>query len=56
MILVDLSSYGCWLRFNGGGSDLQLRRNECVLHGQGEIALGSSFADSTTATVHFSVS
>ena len=56
MILVDLSSYGCWLRFAGDGSDLLLRREECVLHGQGEISLGSSFADLSAPTLRFSVS
>ena len=53
--LVDLSSYGSWVRFSGGGSDLLLRREECVLHGHGEIALGSSFADNTAPIVSFSV-
>ena len=56
VILVDLSSYGCWLRFSGDGSDLLLRREECVLHGQGEISLGSSFADLSAPIVRFSVS
>jgi len=56
MILVDLSSYGCWVRFSGDGSDLLLRREECVLHGEGEIALGSSFADLTSPIVRFTVS
>ena len=56
VMLVDVSSYGCWVRFSGGGSDLLLRREECVLHGRGEIALGSSFADPSTPTVSFSVS
>jgi class 3 adenylate cyclase len=56
MMLVDLSSYGCWLRFSGDGSDLLLRREECVLHGQGEISLGSSFADVSAPTLRFSVS
>ncbi len=56
MMLVDLSSYGCWVRFSGGGSDLLLRREECVLHGEGQIALGSSFADLSTPIVSFSVS
>ncbi|NDP40355.1 MAG: FHA domain-containing protein [Rhodoferax sp.] len=56
VMLVDLSSYGCWVRFSGGGSDLLLRREECVLHGRGEIALGTSFADLSAPTVHFSVS
>ncbi len=56
VMLVDLSSYGCWVRFSGGGSDLLLRRDECVLHGRGEIALGSSFADLSAPTVSFVVS
>lgn len=56
VMLVDVSSYGCWVRFSGGGSDLLLRREECVLHGHGEIALGSSFADISAPTVRFSVS
>lgn len=56
VMLVDVSSYGCWVRFSGGGSDLILRREECVLHGRGEIALGSSFADISAPTVSFSVS
>ena len=56
VILVDLSSYGCWVRFSGAGSDLLLRRDECVLHGRGEIALGSSFADMSAPVVVFSVS
>jgi adenylate cyclase len=55
-MFVDLSSYGCWVRFAGGGSDVLLRRKECVLHGRGEIALGSSFSDVSAATVMFSVS
>ena len=55
VMLVDVSSYGCWVRFSGGGSDLLLRREECVLHGRGEIALGSSFADLSAPTVAFSV-
>jgi adenylate cyclase len=56
VMLVDLSSYGCWVRFSGGGSDLLLRRKECVLHGRGEITLGSSFSDLSAATVKFAVS
>ena len=56
VILVDLSSYGCWVRFSGGGADLLLRLDECVLHGRGEIALGSSFSDVSAPVVSFSVS
>lgn len=56
ILLVDVSTYGTWVRFSGGGSDLLLRREECVLHGDGEIALGASFADVSVPTVMFSVS
>jgi hypothetical protein len=56
VMLVDVSSYGCWVRFSGGGSDLLLRREECVLHGHGEIALGTPFSDLSATTVRFSVS
>lgn len=56
ILLVDVSTYGTWVRFVGGGSDLLLRREECVLHGTGEIALGASFADQTVPTVKFSIS
>jgi adenylate cyclase len=55
ILLVDVSTYGSWLRFAGGGADLLLRREECVLHGKGEIALGASFADLSVPTVQFSV-
>ena len=54
--LVDVSTYGSCVRFYGGGSDLLLRRDECVLHGRGEIALGATFADVNVPVVAFSVS
>ncbi len=56
IVLMDVSSYGCWLRFAGEGADLLLRRDECVLHGSGEIALGASFADISVPTLSFKVS
>jgi hypothetical protein len=56
VVMVDLSSYGSWVRFSGAsGSDVLLRRDECVLHGEGDLALGASFADPTVPTVHFKV-
>ncbi|APW42874.1 adenylate/guanylate cyclase domain-containing protein [Rhodoferax saidenbachensis] len=56
VVLVDVSTYGSWVRFAGAnGSDVLLRREECVLHGQGELALGASFADATVPTVSFKV-
>lgn len=57
VVLVDVSSYGSWIRFSGsGGADVLLRREECVLHGEGELALGASFADPNVPTVHFKIS
>lgn len=55
VVLTDVSSYGCWVRFFGGGADLLLRREDCVLHGRGEIALGMPFSDLSAPVVTFSV-
>ncbi len=55
IMLVDVSSYGCWIRFAGGGSDVLLRREECVLHGHGEVALGTPFGDITAPVITFLV-
>jgi adenylate cyclase len=56
VVIVDVSSYGSWVRFSSSkGADVLLRREECVLHGKGELALGASFADATVPTVYFSV-
>lgn len=56
VMLVDVSSYGSWVRFSeSGGADILLRREECVLHGKGELALGASFADISVPTVAFTV-
>lgn len=54
-MMVDESSYGSWIRFGGSGSDLMLRRDECVLHGHGQIALGTSFGDPSAPIVSFMV-
>jgi class 3 adenylate cyclase len=54
IMLVDVSSYGCRVRFEGGG-EMQLRREECVLHGRGEIALGAAFSDAAAPVVRFFV-
>jgi class 3 adenylate cyclase len=56
VVFVDASSYGSWIRFLGTtGSDVLLRREECVLHGKGELALGASFSDASVPTVSFSI-
>ncbi len=56
VVFVDASSYGSWVRFSGTkGSDVLLRRAECVLHGKGELALGASFSDASVPTVAFAI-
>lgn len=56
VVFVDASSYGSWVRFLGTtGSDVLLRREECVLHGKGELALGASFSDASVPTVSFTI-
>lgn len=55
-VLSDLSSYGTWVKFTGSDTELALRRGECVLHGNGDIALGAPFSDFTVPTVSFNLS
>ncbi len=55
-VLTDLSSYGTWVRFQGGSAELALRRSACVLLEKGEIALGAPFTDFTAPTVSFTLS
>lgn len=55
-VLVDLSSFGTWVRFTGSDSDVALRRDECQLHGSGEIALGVPLGDVSAPTVSFTIS
>lgn len=52
-VLADMSSYGTWVRFAGSDTELALRRDECVLHGAGDIALGAPFSDFTVPTISF---
>jgi hypothetical protein len=52
-VLVDLSSNGCCVRFQGAPTQLSLRRNECALHDNGEVALGPDFGDWSMPTVRF---
>ncbi|MBC5764370.1 adenylate/guanylate cyclase domain-containing protein [Ramlibacter albus] len=53
--LTDLSSYGTWVRLGAGGTEVALRRNDCVLSGTGDIALGAGFDDFTAPTLSFEV-
>ncbi len=54
--LEDVSSYGSWVRFSSGDAIVALRRQECVLLGGGEIALGAPFEDFSVPTVSFKLS
>lgn len=56
IVLIDMSSYGTWIRFVGARSELLLRREECVLHGKGLVALGAAFTDASAPTVSFEIS
>ena len=49
----DVSSYGTWVRFSDTKAVIALRRQECVLMADGEIALGAPFEDFTVPTVRF---
>ena len=51
--LEDVSSFGTWVRFTGGDAVLALRRQECVLLGDGEMALGAPFEDFSVPTISF---
>ncbi len=51
--LEDVSSYGSWVRFANNPAVISLRRQECVLLMEGEIALGAPFEDFTVPTVSY---
>lgn len=55
LLLTDISSYGTWVRFAGANAELALRRQDCILMGSGEIALGAPFEDFTVPVVSFEV-
>jgi adenylate cyclase len=52
-VLTDLSSYGTWVRFASSQTVQALRRDECALTDDGEIAMGASFDDFSVPTVNF---
>ena len=54
-VLTDMSSFGTWVRFDGSDVPVQLRRDACILHGNGEMALGVAFADASAPVVKFQV-
>jgi adenylate cyclase len=54
-VLADLSSFGTCVRFAGAPTELRLRRDQCVLHDSGEIALGADFGDWSVPTIQFAL-
>jgi len=52
-VLEDTSSYGTWVRFAGSDAVIALRRQECMLHSDGEIAMGAPFTDYSSPTIKF---
>ena len=55
LMLTDISSYGTWVRFAGANAELALGRQDCILMGSGEMALGAPFEDFTVPVVYFEV-
>jgi len=54
-VLTDMSSFGTWVRFDGSDSPVRLRRDACILHGTGQIALGVPFTESSAPIMNFQV-
>lgn len=53
--LTDFSSNGTWVKFSRDAEPVILKRDNCVLHGQGTIGLGSAPEDFTTVTFSFQI-
>jgi len=54
-VLTDMSSFGTWVRFDGSDAPVRLRRDACILHGTGQIALGVPFTEPSAPAVNFHV-
>lgn len=54
-VLTDMSSFGTWVRFEGSDSSVRLRRDACILHGTGDIALGVPFMEPSAPVISFHV-
>lgn len=54
-VLTDMSSFGTWVRFEGSDSPVRLRRDACILHGAGHLALGVSFNEPSAPVMSFHV-
>jgi class 3 adenylate cyclase len=54
-VLEDASSFGTWVYFGGQAEPVVLRRTECYLVGQGQIALGCEREADAAPIVQFNV-
>jgi adenylate cyclase len=54
-VLSDLSSFGTWVRFASSTQEIEVRRGQCSLSGDGELALGAPFSDFSVPTISFSL-
>lgn len=54
-VLTDMSSFGTWVRFGDSDTPVRLRRDMCILHGKGQIALGVSFKEPSAPVINFHV-
>ena len=54
-VLTDMSSFGTWVRFEGSDAPVRLRRDACILHGTGQIALGVPFTEPSAPIMSFQV-
>ncbi|MFD1709159.1 adenylate/guanylate cyclase domain-containing protein [Ottowia sp. GY511] len=56
IVVVDMSSFGTWVRFaENPATDIALRRDQCVLYDTGEISLGAGFDDFSAPVAAFRV-
>lgn len=46
-----MGSFGTWVRFGSSGSPVRLRRDACILHGTGQIALAVPFTESSAPVI-----
>jgi predicted component of type VI protein secretion system len=54
-VLEDASSFGTWVYFGNQGEPVVLRRTECYLVGQGQIALGCERDAEAAPVIQFNV-
>jgi hypothetical protein len=55
-VLLDSSSNGTWVHFDGHPVAVELRQQECLLHGKGVITFGVAAQDFSAPSMGFTVS